>query len=477
MTITPIGPETGVKHPFYFWKDYSIASRPVSVVAVRNLEKLNEAIDADRHPTTRNTQSRYFAFQHTTNNNHDDADGVLNIETLKTLQDEFVNTTAYDSLATPFAREQYVIRKDLTTGKIKLVNEDGLRTMEQIQNDIGQASSDDVLVIQKNTGPYVAGQKRFTTRTMNNVYSLNTLLTNATDGTYNITKTGSVYSLSTSGGGTLTVSNLTATTYTLQLSDAGKLIRNSANPTEITIPTNATVNFSIGTIIEFRQTGTGLIRFIFTTPVVLNVTANFILNQQYGYAKLVKVASDQWDVVSSHLSLDPSFVASTWTNSYSFGDRSATITVTKSAGITVSGALSLTVNGVIDVSGGNGFYFTTSSNNFFKFQLTTAKRFQGFKIYAYSGDSSTSSWNFEGSNDDSTWTNLSSFVWMDASATTASAGTTDPDTSQTLGTSYGHKIQKIEFTNNTNYQYYRFNCTAGSITTNVWFTEVNFKSN
>jgi hypothetical protein len=93
MTITPIGPETGLKHPFYFWKDYSIGTRPVSVVAVRNLEKLNEAIDADRNPTTRVTQTRYFAFQHTPNNNHDDADGVLNIETLKDLQDLMINAT------------------------------------------------------------------------------------------------------------------------------------------------------------------------------------------------------------------------------------------------------------------------------------------------------------------------------------------------------------------------------------------------
>jgi hypothetical protein len=65
---------------------------------------------------------------------------------------------------------------------------------------------------------------------------------------------------------------------------------------------------------------------------------------------------------------------------------------------------------------------------------------------------------------------------MDGNASVVGAGTTDADTGQILGSTYGHKVQKLEFTNNTSYLYYRLNQTSGTVSNN-WFTEINFKSN
>jgi hypothetical protein len=90
----------------------------------------------------------------------------------------------------------------------------------------------------------------------------------------------------------------TSPTYTLALSDAGYYIRCDFPITQmnITIPDNATVPFPIGTVIELAKVNTGDIELQVTPPVVINSTG-VLLTSIRTTAKLIKVDTDEWDIV------------------------------------------------------------------------------------------------------------------------------------------------------------------------------------
>lgn len=91
--------------------------------------------------------------------------------------------------------------------------------------------------------------------------------------------------------------NQTGTTYTLVAADKNKMVTltNSAAIT-VSIPTNASVAFEIGTTINFVQAGTGQVTFAAATPATTSVrsTPGLKLRGQWSTATLIKWKTDEW---------------------------------------------------------------------------------------------------------------------------------------------------------------------------------------
>lgn len=90
---------------------------------------------------------------------------------------------------------------------------------------------------------------------------------------------------------TLTVS--ASSTYTPTLADANKVLRFTAASPEVTIPTNASVAFPVGTILTIRQAGTGTLTLV-TTGLTINGTVPSWA--QHVEVQFRKVGTNEWDV-------------------------------------------------------------------------------------------------------------------------------------------------------------------------------------
>ena len=91
----------------------------------------------------------------------------------------------------------------------------------------------------------------------------------------------------------------TGTTYTLVLADAGYLVTASnAGAITLSVPTNASVAFPIGTQILVNQLGAGQVTVAAVTSGTTTVSGRNGLKTsgQYAMISLVKVAADQWIV-------------------------------------------------------------------------------------------------------------------------------------------------------------------------------------
>jgi hypothetical protein len=90
--------------------------------------------------------------------------------------------------------------------------------------------------------------------------------------------------------------NRQTASYTLVLSDANKLVElNVATANTLTVPTNATVAFPIGTQILIAQYGAGACTLTAASGVTLrSESAKLKTNGQYAGATLVKIATDEW---------------------------------------------------------------------------------------------------------------------------------------------------------------------------------------
>ena len=80
---------------------------------------------------------------------------------------------------------------------------------------------------------------------------------------------------------------------TLALTDADKMVEVSAAAT-ITVPTDASVAFPVGTTINITQTGTGTVTVAGASGVTLNYTPSNTLRDQWSSAVLVKRAANNW---------------------------------------------------------------------------------------------------------------------------------------------------------------------------------------
>lgn len=97
----------------------------------------------------------------------------------------------------------------------------------------------------------------------------------------------------------VTTNAQTGTTYTLALSDRGKVIElNNASAITLTVPTNASVAFPTGTRIDLIQTGAGQVTISPSGGVTVNAkgSANKITGQWSG-ATLIKRATDTWVLI------------------------------------------------------------------------------------------------------------------------------------------------------------------------------------
>jgi len=98
------------------------------------------------------------------------------------------------------------------------------------------------------------------------------------------------------GDPTLIINPQTAS-YTVQLSDAGKLVEIlSSSATTFSIPTDASVNFPIGTQISILQTGSGQVTIAAVTSgtTTVNATPGLKLRTQWSSATIIKRAANLW---------------------------------------------------------------------------------------------------------------------------------------------------------------------------------------
>jgi hypothetical protein len=90
----------------------------------------------------------------------------------------------------------------------------------------------------------------------------------------------------------------TGTTYTLALTDASVVVSltNAAGIT-LTVPPNSSVPFPIGTRVGLRQGGAGQVTVAEGSGVTVNTSETLKLNDIRSWAEVVKVGTDEWDLV------------------------------------------------------------------------------------------------------------------------------------------------------------------------------------
>lgn len=95
----------------------------------------------------------------------------------------------------------------------------------------------------------------------------------------------------------ITLNAQTGTTYTLALTDNGRLVTlSNASAITVTVPTNASVAFSTGAIVNLQQIGAGQVTVAGDTGVTVNGTGTKT-NAQWSAASLIKTATDTWTLI------------------------------------------------------------------------------------------------------------------------------------------------------------------------------------
>jgi len=87
----------------------------------------------------------------------------------------------------------------------------------------------------------------------------------------------------------------TGTTYTLALTDVAKVVSlTNASAITLTIPTNATTAFPIGTQILLYQGGAGQVTIGGAGVTIRSQGSKLKITAQYAVAGILKVATDEW---------------------------------------------------------------------------------------------------------------------------------------------------------------------------------------
>ena len=94
----------------------------------------------------------------------------------------------------------------------------------------------------------------------------------------------------------LFIDNPQTASYTLVLSDGiDTLVRmNVAGANNLTVPTNASVAFPIGTVIQAMQYGAGATTIVPAGGVVIRTASSLIARAQYSRFQLEKIGTDEW---------------------------------------------------------------------------------------------------------------------------------------------------------------------------------------
>lgn len=91
------------------------------------------------------------------------------------------------------------------------------------------------------------------------------------------------------------VNTQTGTAYTLVAGDRGKVvIMNNASANTLTIPSNASVEFPVGTVIGVLQDGAGQTSIAIDTDTLSSYGTKRKMRVQYSFAILLKVTSTRW---------------------------------------------------------------------------------------------------------------------------------------------------------------------------------------
>ena len=95
---------------------------------------------------------------------------------------------------------------------------------------------------------------------------------------------------------TRSINAQTGTTYTLTLTDAGKLVTlSNAAAVTLTVPATSTVGFAVGTAIDLAQLGAGKVTVSAAGGVTVNAASSTkAFRAQYSAASLVKLGTDSW---------------------------------------------------------------------------------------------------------------------------------------------------------------------------------------
>jgi len=93
-----------------------------------------------------------------------------------------------------------------------------------------------------------------------------------------------------------TVNTQSGTSYTLVASDLGKLVRfTNAGSVTLTVPTDASVTYSVGDTIVLMLDSTGTLTVAGAVGVTINSEGGILtLNSRYSMANLVKMAANSW---------------------------------------------------------------------------------------------------------------------------------------------------------------------------------------
>jgi hypothetical protein len=90
---------------------------------------------------------------------------------------------------------------------------------------------------------------------------------------------------------------------TLKLTYASRMVRyNNVAKTKVYIPTDAAVAFPLGTIINIKMDGTGIVGILGCSGVVVQSELDSCyINNRHGWATVIKRASNKWDLLGSLL--------------------------------------------------------------------------------------------------------------------------------------------------------------------------------
>lgn len=98
----------------------------------------------------------------------------------------------------------------------------------------------------------------------------------------------------------LTLNAQTGTTYTLLLVDDSKVVTlSNASAITLTIPTNASVAFPIGSQVNIVQLGAGQVTVAGAGVTIRSQGSRLKLNGQYAAASLLKIATDEWVIIGN----------------------------------------------------------------------------------------------------------------------------------------------------------------------------------
>lgn len=134
-----------------------------------------------------------------------------------------------------------------------------------------------------------------------------------------------------------TINTQNVADYTLVLADEGTMLRmTSGSANNVYVPDNATVPFEIGTIINIRQAGAGVTTVVPAAGVTINSPDNLEADGTAHGIALVKVGTNEWDLIKSFVGVPINEVQDVLTEFDNINTAIADLTTTVDDGATTT---------------------------------------------------------------------------------------------------------------------------------------------